>query len=30
VFLYDWIPHRRRMRLYERLAAAEVGVIGDG
>lgn len=30
VFLYDWIPHRRRMRLYERLAAAEVRVIADG
>lgn len=30
VFLYDWIPHRGRMRLYERLAAAEVRVIADG
>lgn len=30
VFLYDWIPHRRRMRLYERLAMAEVRVVADG
>lgn len=27
VFLYDWIPHRRRLRLYRRLAAAEVALV---
>lgn len=30
VFLYDWIPLRRRMRLYGRLATAEVRVVADG
>ena len=29
IYLYDWLPIRRRIRLFERIAAAKVEVKAD-